>query len=156
MAAVNVAAISIVSRNGKPLYTQVLAKTTPEEELQLHFLMYSSLDVCDERVEQRKRRMEKLAQANVRIPPLTEDPRFLNQLHQTNRYRAWGFQSTSHLKIILVVDGDFQKNDVAPLLKFVYERVSSSMCNPFREIDAELSSPAFDRDIRMLLTQRER
>lgn len=146
-------------------------------ELHLQFLMYSSLDVCDERIAQRRILHEKqLAAAGGSSPASTQggsstassaaataqalaaaaagNGRFLQVLLHSHNWRSWGLHSNTGIKVILVTEGDGDgatATKVSMLLDQIYNRVVYAICNPFRDLDADLSSPAFLKELRSLL-----
>ncbi|ORC92871.1 uncharacterized protein TM35_000021970 [Trypanosoma theileri] len=159
-----VAALAIFGRHATPLIIRTF--TSPREVLEhpeaatsanlyvgeedvvrLHFLLFSSLDRCDDvaqehqRQEQQKQQQQnssKTAQGGpgshrtaVRVSA-GADVRFLGKLVRNHMFTSYGFQSASGIRTILAIVGDAPLDAVLPLCRSTYEAASAALCNPFR------------------------
>lgn len=163
-----VAALAVVGRGSKPIFTKcffspldvlndpcvltsMLFSVAPADELQLQFLMHSSLDICDEKLAAKPSQSSNAnsfdsgspqpAAGAHRSTPGT-DSRFLDKLLQTSKWTAHGFHSCTSIRIILVTMGEAPREAVHPLCRHVYETVSTALCNPFRDLDDSLEGNA--------------
>ncbi len=184
-----VAAVAIVGRGSRPLFTQcyfspadvlgdpvaavsALLPVTAADELQLHFLMHSSLDLCDEKVaakvpsaQHHSNPQQQLQQQALHsnaegssgggggssISPQpsrpttnsSSDARFLDKVIQTSRWTVHAFHSCTAVRVLLVTAGDAPREAVQPLCRHLHEASSTALCNPFRELDDPLGSTRF-------------
>jgi hypothetical protein len=163
-----VAAVAVVGRGSRPLFTQCffspadvlgdpfastssLLSVTPADELQLHFLMHSSLDLCDEKVNAKAPHSSQQQPHDASGSPTparptlnsSSDARFLDKVIQTNRWTVHAFHSCTAVRVLLVSVGDAPREAVQPLCRHLYETASTALCNPFRELDDPLGNPRF-------------
>ncbi|KAH9577766.1 hypothetical protein LSM04_003185 [Trypanosoma melophagium] len=163
-----VAALALFGRHATPLIIRTF--TSPREVLEhpeaatcanlyvgeedvvrLHFLLFSSLDRCDDvaqehqRQEQQKQQLQQQQQnssktlqtgpgshrAAVRVSA-GADVRFLGKLIRNHMFTSFGFQSASGIRTILAIVGDAPLDAVLPLCRSTYEAASAALCNPFR------------------------
>lgn len=128
-----------------------------DDELQIHFLLHASLDVCDEYV---MARSLDGAQSNLvgatppaqgsipKAPPSFDmqaqgttaslpsqqqalDPRFMGKLLTSHRWASYGFQTNSGLRVLVVTLGEGPLSEISFLCTKIYEIVSHCVCNPF-------------------------
>ncbi|KEG12463.1 hypothetical protein DQ04_01691010 [Trypanosoma grayi] len=151
-----VAALALFGRGGAPLIMRTF--TSPREVLdnaeaatcanlrvgeddvvRLHFLLFSSLDRCDDIV--RKRQQQGGSQQQQGGPGVAKtlvrvsagaDVRFLGKLMRCHMFTSYGFQSASGIRTILAIVGDAPLDAVLPLCRSTYEVASAALCNPFR------------------------
>ena len=132
--------------------TSTLLSVTSADELQLHFLMHSSLDICDEKVAAKIPQSVNHDAANTAagspqparpFSNSTSDARFLDKVFQTNRWSVHAFHSCTAVRVLLVTVGDAPRDAVQPLCRHIYESASTALCNPFRELDDPLGSARF-------------
>eukprot|EP00744_Colponema_vietnamica_P026088 GILI01038576.1.p1 GENE.GILI01038576.1~~GILI01038576.1.p1 ORF type:complete len:191 (+),score=18.70 GILI01038576.1:61-633(+) len=159
----NLVALAVVSMTNRPLLSQLfLSETaTRNDELNLQFLLHSSLDVCDERVDARARR-DQAAPVKSQPPAAAarggapnnavsltyvdsnkQNPCFLHKLLQYQRYWSWGYQSSSSIRVLAVTHGDAPRDVMHQILRQTYDHVSYALCNPFFDYDATLDSDTF-------------
>lgn len=56
----SIVAVAVIGRCCQPLFAQVLdPSVTPDDALRVHFMMYSALDACDERLAQQQAKAER-------------------------------------------------------------------------------------------------
>ncbi|RNF18277.1 uncharacterized protein Tco025E_04556 [Trypanosoma conorhini] len=119
-----------------------------EDVVRLHFLLFSSLDRCDEVLRERRTREQQQQQLlQGSSGALGEGPgsqrralgvsagadvRFLGRLMRNHRFTSYGFQSASGVRTILAIVGDVPLDAVLPLCRTTYEAASAALCNPFR------------------------
>lgn len=158
----NLVALAVVSMANRPLLSQLfLSETaTRNDELNLQFLLHSSLDVCDERVDARARRDQasnasSKPQSSTRhaggsattaltyVDSSKQNPCFLHKLLQYQRYWSWGYQSSSSIRVLAVTHGDAPRDIMHQILRQTYDHVSYALCNPFFDYDASLDSDSF-------------
>lgn len=143
-----VASLCVLSRTSKPLYSRVFLQTPRaphrdegeesiakaaelvDDTLALQFLMYATQDVFDEKV--RAHISDDARRAQMGGPATAgPDRRYFDQLLQVNGYAAHGFESSSHVRVILVIKGEAPRDSIRKVLSVIYDLVSAALCNPF-------------------------
>ncbi|EAN95630.1 hypothetical protein C3747_95g101 [Trypanosoma cruzi] len=156
-----IAAVAVFGRHTTPLFIRTF--TSPREVLEhpdaatcanlyageedvvrLHFLLFSSLDRCDDILRERRKQqqLEKGSSIASRQGPGSlrtvvgvsagADVRFLGRLLRNHKFTSYGFQSASGIRTILAIVGDIPLDAVLPLCRSTYEAASAALCNPFR------------------------
>ncbi|EAN76360.1 Sedlin, N-terminal conserved region containing protein, putative [Trypanosoma equiperdum] len=152
-----VAALALFSGDGKPLIIRTFTSPNSghggvpavcrggvfvgeEDVMRLHVLILSSLDRCDEIVqERRKQQMANVEKSgdgsasprgSARVTA-GADVRFLGKLIRSYTFTTYGFQSASGIRTVLAVVGDAPLDAVLPLCRSTYEAASAALCNPF-------------------------
>ena len=142
---VQLSAIAVVGRSSKPLYTEVFEKESADTVLALEFLMYASLDVCEEIVASVAAQQSNTTSAKQSGGVLGAKP-FLSDLLQDRGYETWGYQTSCGTRIIVATKGAQTKgadrDDVERKLKAINEEVSRALCSPFRDPEENLGSSA--------------
>jgi hypothetical protein len=153
-----VAAIAVVRRGGKPLYTEVYGfgpnrDLTSDTVLAVEFLMYASLDVCEEFVtslgQEQQSSKSSAPTTSANGSPSSQQAlgakKFFGDLLQDRSFETWGYQTTAGVRYVLATSGASPKEKtdrdaVEQLLRSVNHLVSKALANPFRELDEPLTS----------------
>jgi hypothetical protein len=138
------------SDGASPAYQAVFQKlwVSPSDELRIHFLAFSSIDMFEEKSEA-KRASGSTESSHARQGGVN-DGRFMDKLLDDGRFRAFGFQGATATKVILVTLGDAPRDAVVPLCRSCLEAATLAMCDPFRDIGGPLG-PQLDKIVQHLL-----
>jgi hypothetical protein len=109
-----------------------------DDSLNLHFLLYASLDVCEERVLQLAAAADSAASHRLSAAAAAEQ-HHLDHLLQMSGYRTYGYVSSSKIVVMIATSGEPPRDKIRGLLADTYGRVSVALCSPFRAPGEDLS-----------------
>ena len=127
--------------------------TVADDSLNLHFLMYASLDVCEERVLQLAAAGE-AASAHRLSATAAAEQHHLDHLLQMSGFRTYGYVSSSKVFVIVATSGEPPREVIRGLCAETSSRVSTALCAPFRQPGEDLGKcRGFENGMRGMLRQ---
>uniref|UniRef100_A0A1I7ZGS1 Trafficking protein particle complex subunit 2-like protein n=1 Tax=Steinernema glaseri TaxID=37863 RepID=A0A1I7ZGS1_9BILA len=102
--------IAIIGKDGSPLFFQV-SGTDKEKALELETFVDCSLDIVDEKINQRK------------IQEL-----YLGPLINNYNYKSFGFITNTHIKFVLVTD-IFNTSLTDQDIRAIFKKLHTAFCN---------------------------
>eukprot|EP01059_Diplonema_ambulator_P020780 TRINITY_DN3468_c0_g1_i2.p2 TRINITY_DN3468_c0_g1~~TRINITY_DN3468_c0_g1_i2.p2 ORF type:complete len:180 (+),score=30.41 TRINITY_DN3468_c0_g1_i2:76-540(+) len=147
MPAPQLAALAIISKRGTPIFTTVYGDITDEEALWLQCTMVSSLDPAEEKV-----KGVLGATAAVADRKALPDNKYLGFIMPAMEYRVYGATSNTMVKLLAITKGDCRDQELKTLLKTLHDLYTRYVCNPFYEIDTEITSPKFHKQVDQIVS----
>ncbi|XP_063681861.1 trafficking protein particle complex subunit 2-like protein [Bolinopsis microptera] len=129
--------IAILTKDNCPLY---LTCENTEDSLKMHFLVHTSIDVIEEKLNSTK---------------AANDPRdlYLGQLYPNEDYRIFGYVTNTKIKFVVLesVNHPIKDGDIRQLFSRIHSAYISLVCNPFYMPGDPISSVPFKKTISGLL-----
>nr|CAG4638833.1 EOG090X0HN8 [Cyclestheria hislopi] len=131
--------ISFIGKENSPLF---LRCTSPEQELQFHYIVHTCLDFVE----------EKIAQSNKSGSDLRE--LYLGLLYTTEEVKAYGFVTNTKVKIIVIIDSmnsSLRDNEIRAMFRKLHNAYTELICNPFYVPGDQITARSFNTLIDDLL-----
>jgi len=129
---------AVIGANNNPLYLRTFEQ--PADVLKFHFIVYTSLDVIEERVSSTSQKK------NLDL--------YLGFLCPNEDYKVYGYITNTKNKLIIVVDDyDLKDFDVKNFFKSFHAIFADAVCNPFYTPNEKITGTKFDAAVQKLVTR---
>lgn len=129
--------IAILTKDNCPLY---LACDKTEDALKMNFLVHTSIDVIEEKLNSTK---------------AANDPRdvYLGQLYPNEDYRIFGYVTNTKIKFVVLeaVRHPIKDGEIRELFGRIHSAYIALVCNPFYNPGDPITSASFTKIISSLL-----
>ncbi|XP_059614368.1 trafficking protein particle complex subunit 2-like protein [Phlebotomus argentipes] len=133
--------IAIIGKDNSPLF---IATTDLDRELELHYSVHASLDIIEEKC------MPASGKQSVDSRDL-----YLGMLYSTETDKIYGYVTNTKTKFIIVIDSGnsaLRENEVRSMFRNLHILYTDAICNPFYTPEEPLTSKAFDRSVRNIMS----
>ncbi|KAK7071757.1 Trafficking protein particle complex subunit 2-like protein, partial [Halocaridina rubra] len=117
-----------------PLYVWV---GSGREELHLHYLAHTALDVIQEKV------------AAVSKTPDTREL-YLGLLYASEEYKVFGYTTNTRIKFVIITDAGntiLRDNEIRMMFRRLHNMYTNVVCNPFYIPGEQITSREFDNGV---------
>ncbi|KAG8470792.1 hypothetical protein KFE25_009213 [Diacronema lutheri] len=129
--------VAVVSRANRPLFVCRVAEGV--DELRLHHVVHSCLDIFDER-------------RAAPTPPGAQADAYLGLLQPAVDFRVYGYVTNTATKLVVVMsDGDVRELELRQLLRRLHGLVIHAVSNPFYVAGTPIVSTKFEAGVRQLV-----
>eukprot|EP01134_Creolimax_fragrantissima_P001534 CFRG1534T1 len=123
-----IACVAVIDQNNTPLY---LKSTRPDGGLKFPFIVHTSLDVVDEKMDS---------------PDL-----YLGLLTPADEYNVYGYLTNTKTKFIAVIDETGSGTKIKTVFKQLHSLYIDTICNPFYNPSTPISTPSFERKVMAII-----
>jgi len=132
--------VAVIGKDNSPLFFQSSKGAT---ELQYHFIVSSSLDIVEERVQ-----LSSTKQIPVSASSVGEVTRelYLGALTAQEDYKVFGYMTNTRVKLVIVVEESnipVRENDIRMMFRKLHGAFCDVMSNPFYQPGADINSKRF-------------
>ncbi|XP_064094545.1 trafficking protein particle complex subunit 2-like protein [Macrobrachium nipponense] len=130
--------VSVIGKENSPLYVWV---GSGREELHLHYLAHTALDVIQEKV------------AAVSKTPDTREL-YLGLLYASEEYKVYGYTTNTRIKFVIITDAGnttLRDNEIRMMFRRLHNMYTNVVCNPFYIPGEQINSREFDKGISALV-----
>ncbi|XP_066943863.1 trafficking protein particle complex subunit 2-like protein [Macrobrachium rosenbergii] len=130
--------VSVIGKENSPLYVWV---GSGREELHLHYLAHTALDVIQEKV------------AAVSKTPDTREL-YLGLLYASEEYKVYGYTTNTRIKFVIITDAGnttLRDNEIRMMFRRLHNMYTNVVCNPFYIPGEQIISREFDKGISALV-----
>ncbi|XP_068206592.1 trafficking protein particle complex subunit 2-like protein [Palaemon carinicauda] len=130
--------VAVIGKENSPLYVWV---GSGREELHLHYLAHTALDVIQEKV------------AAVSKTPDTREL-YLGLLYASEEYKVYGYTTNTRIKFVIITDAGnttLRDNEIRMMFRRLHNMYTNVVCNPFYIPGEQIISREFDKGISALV-----
>ncbi|KAK4311939.1 hypothetical protein Pmani_016605 [Petrolisthes manimaculis] len=131
--------VSVIGKENSPLYVWV---GSGREELHLHYLAHTGLDVIQEKIT-----------SVTKTPGDTRDL-YLGLLYATEEYKVFGYTTNTRIKFVIITDAantTLRDNEIRMMFRRLHSLYTNVVCNPFYIPGHQISSREFDKGVAALV-----
>lgn len=126
--------VAVIGKENSPLYVWV---GSGREELHLHYLPHTALDVIQEKV------------AAVSKTPDTREL-YLGLLYASEEYKVYGYTTNTRIKFVIITDAGnttLRDNEIRMMFRRLHNMYTNVVCNPFYIPGEQITSREFEKGI---------
>lgn len=126
--------VAVIGKENSPLYVWV---GSGREELHLHYLAHTALDVIQEKV------------AAVSKTPDTREL-YLGLLYASEEYKVYGYTTNTRIKFVIITDAGnttLRDNEIRMMFRRLHNMYTNVVCNPFYIPGEQITSREFEKGI---------
>ncbi|XP_076060749.1 trafficking protein particle complex subunit 2-like protein [Oratosquilla oratoria] len=134
-----VVCVAVIGKENSPLYLWV---GSGREELQLHYLAHTGLDVIQEKV------------AAIAKTPGDARELYLGLLYASEEFKVFGYTTNTRIKIVVITDASnttLRDNEIRMMFRRLHNLYSNVVCNPFYIPGEPITSKEFENTVRQLV-----
>eukprot|EP00823_Brevimastigomonas_motovehiculus_P002778 TRINITY_DN1658_c0_g5_i1.p1 TRINITY_DN1658_c0_g5~~TRINITY_DN1658_c0_g5_i1.p1 ORF type:complete len:144 (+),score=18.28 TRINITY_DN1658_c0_g5_i1:74-505(+) len=131
----SIGCVAIIGKENEPLFIQTFTDSKDENSLKLHYYVYTSLDVIEEKVATQK----KSVSGGIDL--------FFGQLFSIEEYKIYGYSTNTKIKFIAIVQGNGTDSGMKSWLRDFHSLFVATMCNPFCELNQKIESKTFEDNV---------
>lgn len=112
------------------------------EELHLHYLAHTGLDVIQEKV------------AAVNKTPGDTRELYLGLLYASEEYKVFGYTTNTRIKFVIITDAantTLRDNEIRMMFRRLHNMYTNVVCNPFYIPGEQITSREFDQGVGALV-----
>lgn len=131
--------VSVIGKENSPLYVWV---GSGREELHLHYLAHTGLDVIHEKV------------ATVAKTPGDTRELYLGLLYASEEYKVFGYTTNTRIKFVIITDAantSLRDNEIRMMFRRLHNMYTNVVCNPFYIPGEQITSKEFDKGVSTLV-----
>ncbi|XP_071516004.1 trafficking protein particle complex subunit 2-like protein [Panulirus ornatus] len=131
--------VAVIGKENSPLYVWV---GSGREELHLHYLAHTGLDVIQEKV------------AAVNKTPGDTRELYLGLLYASEEYKVFGYTTNTRIKFIIITDAantTLRDNEIRMMFRRLHNMYTNVVCNPFYIPGEHITSREFDKGVSALV-----
>ncbi|XP_042218213.1 trafficking protein particle complex subunit 2-like protein [Homarus americanus] len=131
--------VAVIGKENSPLYVWV---GSGREELHLHYLAHTALDVIQEKV------------AAVNKTPGDTRELYLGLLYASEEYKVFGYTTNTRIKFVIITDAantTLRDNEIRMMFRRLHNMYTNVVCNPFYIPGEQMASKEFDRGVGALV-----
>ncbi|KAK8388960.1 hypothetical protein O3P69_020725 [Scylla paramamosain] len=131
--------VAVIGKENSPLYVWV---GSGREELHLHYLAHTGLDVIQEKV------------AAVSKTPGDTRELYLGLLYASEEYKVFGYTTNTRVKFVIITDAantTLRDNEIRMMFRRLHNMYTNVVCNPFYIPGEQITSREFDRGVAALV-----
>ncbi|KAK3859461.1 hypothetical protein Pcinc_034439 [Petrolisthes cinctipes] len=129
----------VIGKENSPLYVWV---GSGREELHLHYLAHTGLDVIQEKIT-----------SVTKTPGDTRDL-YLGLLYATEEYKVFGYTTNTRIKFVIITDAantTLRDNEIRMMFRRLHSLYTNVVCNPFYIPGHQITSREFDKGVAALV-----
>ncbi|XP_046387141.1 trafficking protein particle complex subunit 2-like protein [Ischnura elegans] len=130
--------VAVIGKDNSPKYILCL---NPNQELQFHYRVHTSLDVVEEK-------LKTTGDRDVR-------ELYIGQLYSTEEHKIFGYVTNTRIKFIVVVESSstsLRDNEVRMMFRNLHAAYTDVVCNPFYIPGDPITSKNFDNTVRRIVS----
>ncbi|KAG8224545.1 hypothetical protein J437_LFUL002149 [Ladona fulva] len=130
--------VAVIGKDNSPKYILCL---NPNQELQFHYRVHTSLDVVEEKLK---------ATGDRDVREL-----YIGQLYSTEEHKIFGYVTNTRIKFIVVVESSntsLRDNEVRMMFRNLHSAYTDVVCNPFYIPGDPITSKNFDNTVRRIMS----
>lgn len=127
--------MAVIGKENSPLYVWV---GSGREELHLHYLAHTGLDVIQEKV------------AAVSKTPGDTRELYLGLLYASEEYKVFGYTTNTRVKFVIITDAantTLRDNEIRMMFRRLHNMYTNVVCNPFYIPGEQITSREFDTGV---------
>ncbi|XP_053639456.1 trafficking protein particle complex subunit 2-like protein [Cherax quadricarinatus] len=131
--------VAVIGKENSPLYVWV---GSGREELHLHYLAHTGLDVIQEKV------------AAVNKTPGDTRELYLGLLYASEEYKVFGYTTNTRIKFVIITDAantTLRDNEIRMMFRRLHNMYTNVVCNPFYIPGEQITSREFDQGVGALV-----
>ncbi|XP_045593422.1 trafficking protein particle complex subunit 2-like protein [Procambarus clarkii] len=131
--------VAVIGKENSPLYVWV---GSGREELHLHYLAHTGLDVIQEKV------------AAVNKTPGDTRELYLGLLYASEEYKVFGYTTNTRIKFVIITDAantTLRDNEIRMMFRRLHNMYTNVVCNPFYIPGEQITSREFDKGVGALV-----
>ncbi|KAG9395536.1 Sedlin [Carpediemonas membranifera] len=130
-------AVALVGPKNSPLFFQTFGDVVV---LNLQFVVHAALDVLDEKIQDENREDRR------------KDDNFLGLLQTTDRFKVWGYISSTFHKILIVAAESVHQADIKVMMTKIHALYVDAYSNPFHPIGRPIHAATMTKEVEALAT----
>jgi len=131
--------LAVISKENYPLYIKC---GSPENELNFHYTVHTSLDVVE----------EKIATGSKNANDSRE--LYLGLLYPTEDYKVYGYVTNTKIKLVIVVESSnvtLRDNEIRAMFRKLHNAYMDMISSPFYTPGETITSKSFERVVASML-----
>lgn len=137
--------VAVLDRNSTPLK---LVTNDPSKELSFHYVVHTSLDVVDEK-------LNNSLSSSGNTKPETPRELYLGVLYSTEQNKVYGYVTNTKIKFVIIVDSSstnqLRDNEIRQMFRRLHVGYTNMLSNPFYVPGTPIESKKFDIVVKSLL-----
>jgi len=139
--------VAVIGKDNSPLYIKC---TTPDQELNFHYSLHTSLDVVEEKISLTGGAGGKAGSDNREL--------YLGSLYSTEHQKVFGYVTNTKIKFIIIVDSSstsLRDNETRQMFRKLHTAYTNIMANPFYSPGQKIQSSKFDTVVKGIMGIRD-